>query len=724
MQKRVPGVLEANVNLAAETVFVRFDSAISELPDLAEVVDKAGYRLIIPEDSENIDDAESEARLKDLNYQKRTFLVGLLFTFPLFVLSMSRDFSLLGDWSANIWFSWLLFLLATPVQFYTGSGYYVGGWKSLRNGSANMDVLVALGSSTAYFYSLIILIISPSAGHLYFETSAVIITLIKLGKLLESRAKGQTSNALRKLMNLSPDEAHIIDENGKEHIIPTSRIRQGDLILVRPGERIPVDGIIEQGSSSIDESMFTGESIPVDKNEDNEVFGATLNIQGLLHIRATDVGADSALSRIINLVRKAQGSKAPIQRLADKVSSIFVPAIIVIALITFISWWLLSGNLTQGLIRMVTVLVVACPCALGLATPTAIMAGMGQGALLGILFKDAAVLETASRIKTVIFDKTGTVTEGKPVLTDWIPLDDTDGIRLLTLAASAESGSEHPIARAVVEGAKKYQVEAKIPTEFEAFAGNGIRAVVNGVSIRVGKPEWVAADSIIDIETAKRILELESEGKTTFAVSTSDRIEGLLAVSDQIKSGAKKTIEELNTKHITPILLTGDNTRSANAVANEIGISEVYAGVLPDKKEEIVKKCMDDSDGIVCMVGDGINDAPALARADIGIAIGDGSDIAKETADVTLVGGDISGILRAIQLSRETVRIIRQNLFWAFFYNITLIPVAAGLFFYVAWAPLVIRQFHPALAAAAMAFSSISVVLNSLRLSKVKINTD
>jgi Cu+-exporting ATPase len=439
LNRKVPGVLSANVNFGTETATVEFDPALTDLQTMAKAVQKAGYELVLPAAGLEEQDAEQAARERELRSQKRFFLVGLLFTVPLFVMAMGRDFFLLGAWVHAVWVNWLFFLLATPVQFYTGWGFYTGGWKSVRAGSANMDVLVALGSSAAYFYSVAVLILPGVGQHVYFETSAVIITLIKLGKLLEARAKGHASAAIRKLMDLAPKVAHVEDENGREHDIPADQVQAGQLVLIRPGERIPVDGLVLSGQSAVDESMLTGESIPVDKEEGEVVFGATVNQQGLLKIRATGVGSQTALAQIIRLVRQAQGSKAPIQRLADRVSSVFVPVIIIIAGITLGVWWAVGGEFVPAMIRMVAVLVIACPCALGLATPTAIMVGTGKGAGMGILFKNSEALETAHRLSTVMFDKTGTITKGEPALTDWIPLD-SDGKQALVLAASVAPG--------------------------------------------------------------------------------------------------------------------------------------------------------------------------------------------------------------------------------------------------------------------------------------------
>ncbi|MFC1650710.1 heavy metal translocating P-type ATPase [Candidatus Latescibacterota bacterium] len=717
LNKRVPGVASASVNLAAETATVEFDPSEVTLETMAEAVDKAGYTLVIPrEDSDG--DEEQLAREANVRKERRALLVGVLFTVPLFVMSMARDFSLIGHWAHASWVNWFFLALATPVQFYTGWGFYTGGFKSLRNGSANMDVLVAMGSSTAYFYSLALLFVPSLGVHVFFETSAMIITLIKVGKLLEAVAKGRASKAIRKLMDLAPQIAHLEISSGDsmERDVPVDRIKAGDIIIVRPGESIPVDGEVVHGESTVDESMMTGESIPVDRAPGDKVFGATVNLQGRLKIRATGVGADTALAQIILLVNRAQGSKAPIQRLADRFSAVFVPSIIGIAMLTFVFWWIFGGEFVPAMIRMVAVLVIACPCALGLATPTAVMVGSGKGAGMGVLFRNSEALETTHRLTTLIFDKTGTITLGKPFMTDWIPLG-SDSESDFRLVVSAESGSEHPLSRAIVNGGKKRAVRLAEPETFEAFAGHGIHAEIENHSIRIGSIKWISEGISIDSTVLEKTDRLSEEGKTVIVAQIDERIAGIIGVSDQVKSDAGDVIRGLRSLNIEPVMLTGDNERAASAIASSVGISSVVAGVLPDKKESIIQDYQRDGH-LVGMVGDGINDLPALARADVGIAIGTGTDIAKEASDITLVGGELRGVVRAIRLSFETMRTIKQNLFWALFYNIALIPVAAGVLHGVSQVPGFIRDLHPAMAAGAMAFSSISVVLNSLRLSK------
>jgi len=714
LTRKVPGVVSATVNLASETVNVEYDTAEATLDVLAEAVDRAGYTLVLPREDSVEGDDEQTARKSEIRREQRAFITGIVFTVPLFVLSMARDFSLVGAWAHAPWVNWLFLALATPVQFYTGWGFYTGGFKSIRNGSANMDVLVALGSSTAYFYSTALLFTPVLGSHVYFETSAMIITLIKFGKYLETVAKGRASSAIRKLMDLAPAVAHL-EKNGVEVDVPVGKLRPWDSVVVRPGEHIPVDGVVIYGESAVDESMMTGESIPVDKTEGDTVYGATVNMHGRLKIRAEGVGSETVLAQIIRLVNRAQGSKAPIQRVADRVSAVFVPVIIGIALVTFAVWWIFGGDLVQAMIRMVAVLVIACPCALGLATPTAVMVGSGKGASMGVLFKNSEALETAHKLSAIMFDKTGTITVGKPVLTDWIPLSDTNEDDL-ALIASTESGSEHPISRAIVNGALERGCTLTEPEKFEAVAGHGIQATVSGHTVLIGSAVWIANKTGLG-EIQEKIGHLMNSGKTVMIALIDNRIAGIITVSDELKPDADKAVHALKSMGIEPVMLTGDNEKAARTVAEKIGISHVVAGILPEKKEMVVEDFQRRGE-CVGMVGDGINDSPALARADVGIAIGTGTDIAKETSDITLVGGELIGVARAIKLSRETMRTIKQNLFWAFFYNIILVPVAAGILYGVTWMPGFIRHLHPAMAAGAMAFSSVSVVLNSLRLSK------
>jgi Cu+-exporting ATPase len=721
LKKKVPGVTDASVNFASERASVEYIPTLTSLDEIIAAIENAGYGAIRPDDTLEGEDAEAAARKEEIKDQTRKFLVGLSFTIPLFILSMGRDFGVFGAWSRASWMNWLFLALATPVQFYTGWDYYAGGWKSLKNKSANMDVLVAMGSSVAYVYSLALLLFPFLGHHVYFETSAVIITLIKLGKMLESRTKGRTGGAIRKLMGLRPKTATIM-VNGKEKAISLSQVKVGDKVVVRPGESIPVDGIILEGDSTVDESMLTGEPIPVDKRSGDSVAAGTMNGEGLISFEAQKVGKDTALARIIRMVQEAQGSKAPVQALADKVASVFVPGVIGIAFITFILWWLIGGEFVPAMIRMVAVLVIACPCALGLATPTAIMAGTGKGAEKGILFKNSQALETATKLNAVVLDKTGTITMGKPIVTDVIV---ADGLlksqeELLSLTASAEKGSEHPIGRAIVAEAEKRRIRLLDPREFRASKGLGVRAEVNGTEVHVGKPKWFT-EMGFDLNNLKdEIPRLEDQGKTVMVVAVGKRTAGLISVADSVKSESKEAIESLHRQHLQVVMLTGDNAKTARAIASEVRVDEVFAEVLPEEKSLKIKE-LQEKGRKVGMVGDGINDAPALAQADVGLAIGTGTDVAIESGDVVLVSGSLMGVPRAILLSRATMRTIRQNLFWAFFYNVILIPVAAGVLYPFVFMPHSLRQLHPILAALAMAMSSITVVSNSLRLYREKI---
>jgi Cu+-exporting ATPase len=721
LNKKTAGVVTAAVNFATERVAVKYVPGVLNADDIVAAIEKAGYGAIPPEEGFDEEDAERKARDAEIKDQTRKFAVGVLFALPLFVFSMGRDFGLIGQWSHAPWVNWLFWALATPVQFYTGWDYYQGGLKSLKNKSANMDVLVAMGSSVAYFYSLAVMLLPALGGHVYFETSAVIITLIKLGKMLESRTKGRTGGAIRKLIGLRPKTATIL-ENDTEKEIPLTRVKVGDTVIVRPGERIPVDGLVLDGQSAVDESMLSGEPLPVDKQTGDTVVGGTINGQGLLRFSATRVGKETALAQIIRLVQEAQGSKAPIQALADKVAAVFVPAIIGIALVVFILWWSLSGEFVPAMIRLVAVLVIACPCALGLATPTAIMAGTGKGAEKGILFKSSEALETATRLDTIVLDKTGTITMGKPAVVDIIPLQpgcETEE-DLLQLAASVEKGSEHPLGKSIVNEAKTRQIALLEPQGFKASGGFGVEANLNGESVLVGKPGWFE-ELGSDIGSAgDRIHALQSQGKTVMVVVKNNVLCGLIAVSDTLKPESKEAIQQLHDQHLKVVMLTGDNQQTAQTIADEVNIDDILAEVKPEEKSSKVKDLQQNGER-VGMVGDGINDAPALAQADVGLAIGTGTDVAIETAGVILSSGSLSGVPRAIGLSRATMNTIKQNLFWAFGYNVILIPIAAGILYPFESLPSMLRQLHPILAALAMAFSSISVVTNSLRLYKAKI---
>lgn len=720
--KKLDGIIDASVNFSAERLFVEYLPGAVSVEEIISAVNKAGYGAISPDLMSDEKDYEQKARDAEIKKQTRKFITGLLFTIPLFLLSMARDFQLTGAWSHASWVNWLFFILATPVQFYAGWDYYVGGYKSLKNKGANMDVLVAMGSSVAYFYSVATLLSIIPGTHVYFETSAVIITLIKLGKMLESRTKGKTGKAIRRLMELSPKTATIL-EDGIEKTIPLAHVKEEDIFVVRPGEKIPVDGIVTEGESAVDESMISGEPIPVDKHTDDNVTGGTINTEGLLKIKAIRVGKETVLAQIIRLVQEAQGSKAPVQAVADRVSSIFVPFVLIAALLAFSIWWWIGGSFVPAMIRFVAVLVIACPCALGLATPTAIMAGTGRGAENGILFKNSEALETASKLDIIILDKTGTITTGKPAVIDIAPFEPACKSKneLLQIAASVEKGSEHPVGKAIVNEAKQREITMSEPQKFKTTRGAGVEAYVNDKFTMIGKPDWFKSSGLNIIKAENQISLLQSEGKTVMVVAAENEILGLISVADKVKTESAEAVRQLFALDIEVVMLTGDNKITAEAIASDVGISKVFAEVKPEEKSLKVKE-LQKSNKRAGMVGDGINDAPALAQADVGIAIGTGTDVAIETADIILSGGNLLGVPKAIMLGKATMNTIKQNLFWAFFYNIILIPVAAGVLQPFAFFPNFLRELHPILAAGAMALSSISVVGNSLRLQRTKID--
>lgn len=706
---KLDGVMKANVNLALETATVEFNPAQIERSDIIRKVQDLGYGAVLKEDEKEGEDP----RQKAIEVQKRKFIWAAVLSFPL-LWTMVSHFSFTSFlYVPEIFMNpWVQLAFATPVQFVIGRQFFTGAYKALKNGSANMDVLVALGTSAAYFYSLYLSIKSIGQPHhpdLYFETSAVLITLILLGKLFEAKAKGHSSEAIKKLMGLRAKTA-IVERDGAEIEIPMEEVGIGDIVHVKPGEKIPVDGVVLEGISAVDESMLTGESVPVDKQPGDGVIGATINKNGFLKIEATKVGKDTALAQIIKVVEEAQGSKAPIQRLADKISGIFVPIVVSIAVITFLIWYFAidPGEFARALESAIAVLVIACPCALGLATPTSIMAGSGRAAEYGILFKGGEHLETTHKIDTVVLDKTGTVTNGTPVLTDVISCNIMPEEEFLSFVASGEKQSEHPLAKAIVEGITDKGIPLKEVSEFEAIPGHGIRAVIEGKKVIVGTRRLLSRENIDFGGAEDKMAKLEKMGKTAMLVAIDGQYAGMIVVADTLKETSKEAIRRLKDMGIEVVMITGDNKRTAKAIADEAGIDRVIAEVLPEGKAAEIKK-MQEEGKKVAMVGDGINDAPALAMADIGMAIGTGTDVAMEAADITLIRGDLNSIADAIFMSHQTIKNIKQNLFWAFGYNTVGIPIAAAGF------------LAPWLAGAAMAFSSVSVVLNALRLQRVKL---
>ncbi|SME14524.1 Copper-exporting P-type ATPase A [Bacillus mobilis] len=708
---KLEGVNGATVNFALESATVDFNPDEINVNEMKSAITKLGYKLEVKSDEQN---GSTDHRLQEIERQKKKFIISFILSFPLLWAMVSHfsftSFIYLPDMLMN---PWVQLALATPVQFIIGRQFYVGAYKALRNKSANMDVLVALGTSAAYFYSVYLSIRSiGSSEHmtdLYFETSAVLITLIILGKLFEAKAKGRSSEAIKKLMGLQAKTATVV-RDGTEIKILIEEVVAGDIVYVKPGEKIPVDGEIVEGKSAIDESMLTGESIPVDKTIGDVVIGSTINKNGFLKVKATKVGRDTALAQIIKVVEEAQGSKAPIQRVADQISGIFVPVVVVIAIITFAVWMLFvtPGDFGGALEKMIAVLVIACPCALGLATPTSIMAGSGRSAEYGILFKGGEHLEATHRLDTVILDKTGTVTNGKPVLTDVIVADGFHEEEILRLVGAAEKNSEHPLAEAIVEGIKEKKIDIPSSATFEAIPGFGIESVVEGKQLLIGTRRLMKKFDIDIEEVSKSMEALEREGKTAMLIAINKEYAGIVAVADTVKDTSKAAIARLKKMGLDVVMITGDNTQTAQAIAKQVGIDHVIAEVLPEGKAEEVKKLQAQGKK-VAMVGDGINDAPALATADIGMAIGTGTDVAMEAADITLIRGDLNSIADAIFMSKMTIRNIKQNLFWALAYNGLGIPIAAFGF------------LAPWVAGAAMAFSSVSVVLNALRLQRVKL---
>lgn len=707
--QRVEGVISASVNFAAEKAMIHYNPEVATVARLKKAVADAGYQARVSDASAQ--DSEGEARERESRKLKFLVMFSFFFAIPTFILSFVSPL----ETSAN---NWVLLALATPVQLFVGRIFYIGTYRAFRNRRANMDTLIAMGTSAAYIYSLFV-IASPDTftGHVYFDTAALIISLILLGRYLEARAKGKTSQAIKKLMGLQPKTANIIVD-GREVEVPIEDVEVGNIVAVRPGEKIPVDGIVVEGTSAVDESMLTGESMPNEKSEGDQVTGATINKNGFIKFRATKVGKDTALAQIIRLVEQAQGSKAPIQRLADTVSGVFVPIVIGIAIVTLLAWYFVAGEpFVFAMTAFIAVLVIACPCALGLATPTAIMVGTGKGAQNGILIKSAEALERSHRIKIIVFDKTGTLTKGKPAVTDTVAVNGFSQEEVLRLAAVAEKGSEHPLGQAIVEAANNGDHQLADPEEFKALAGRGVVAKVEGKEVLLGNRALMEENSVDASAFEESIRELESQGKTVMLTAVDRKLAALIAVADTLKESAAPTIKSLHDMGIETVMITGDNRRTAQAMARQVGIDKVLAEVFPEDKAIEVRK-LQDSGKVVAMVGDGINDAPALAQADIGIALGSGTDVAMESADIVLVKDDLRDVVGSIKLSRYTIRKIRQNLFWAFFYNTAGIPIAAGILY-----PALGLLLNPIIAAAAMGFSSISVVSNSLLMNRYQVKS-
>ena len=702
---KMPGIYSANVNLALERGSVEFNEDEFDVQDIIKKIKDVGYDAKAHHEQSEVE--QQSAKERELKDKRMELIISGLLSFPL-LWGMFGHFgydSFVPEFLLN---HVTMFLLATPVQFFIGYQFYQGSYAALKNGSANMDVLVALGTSAAFFYSFYLMLIGSE--DMYFETSAVLITLVLFGKYLEALAKGRTSDAIRKLINLQAKSA-LVERSGKEVEISIKEVIAGDIVIVRPGEKVPVDGKIVQGYSTVDESMITGESIPIDKTVGDTVIGATINKHGFFKFKATKVGRDTALSQIIKAVEEANSTKAPIQRLADIISGYFVPIVVLIAILTFIGYylWLDPYNIERALLNSIAVLVIACPCALGLATPTSIMVGTGKAAEHGILFKGGEHLEKTQKISAIVLDKTGTITKGEPELTNYKAFHSTNEMELLQIVASVEKHSEHPIGKAIVRGVEAKGIEILPVEQFEILPGQGLKAMVNQQTVYVGTRKLIIEKQIlIDYEIDQEVSLLEKEGKTVIFAGKEEKLLGMIAVADTIKHDSKDAILRLKELGIKVVMITGDNLRTANYIAKQVGIDHIRAEVMPEDKAKEVQKLKDQGE-VVAMVGDGINDAPALAIADVGMAIGTGADIAIEAADVTLIGGSLKGVADAITISKRTLRNIKQNLFASLFYNSISIPVAmAGL-------------LAPWIAGAAMAMSSVSVVLNSLRLKKVKL---
>lgn len=716
----IEGVLEVEIDSAAEEVVVDYIPGQIGPRGIARTIRNAGFSPVLDGVGETVSalDVEVDARLREYYDQRRKFFVGLLFTIPLVILTLGRSGELFGTWGYGIWMNIFLWALATPVLFYTGSDYFKRGWSSLRDQTANLDVLVILGTSVAYFYSILVIFFPKTGPHVFFDIAAVIIVLVKLGKLLEARLRGKSGAALMKLKDLAPKKALGLRE-GKEENVSVSEILPGDLLVLYPKSYVPVDGVVVDGEGSVDESTITGESLPVDKKPGDWVLGGTLNNYGRLVFRAEKVGKDTMLAQIIRMVREAQGSRPSVQAQADEVAAIFVPAVFMLAIFVCLVWTF-AGNFPQGMIRMITVLVIACPAALGLAAPTAVMAATGKAVEQGILFKNGQALEDAAFIDTVVFNKTGTLTYGRPELTDTISFDPNfSGQDLLVYAAATETGSNHPLGKALVDKAREFGLAFPAAEDFVSVGGSGVKAVCQGRLVMLGRPGWISEEGVDKGMADDETLRLKKEGKTVLCLAVDGVLKGLFALADTPRPEMPDLIVRLKTMGILPVLVTGDNRESAEAIARHCGIDKVFAQVRPDEKVATVKQ-LQDSGKKVAVVGDGINDAPALAAANLGIVSGPGTDVALETGDVVLTMGKTGQVPTVFALGRASMRVIRKNLFWAMCYNVTLIPIAGGILAPFQDAPELLRHTGPMLGALVMVLGSLSVLWNSLQLHRSK----
>ncbi len=710
------GVFSATVNFPASRVYIEYDAKQIDRLEMIRTIQESGYEVIEPR-NDGIDAIEL-ARIAKEKKQWWLLKVGLIFTVPLFLLSMGRDFGWIGQWAHADWVNYLFCALATPVQSLLGWDYYLRAYRSILKRSTGMDVLVAIGSTTAYFYSIAVMVgplfEADWGHHVYFETSASILTLILVGGIVESRAQSKTNSAIKKLLGIQVKTARV-RRGLLEQEIPLEQVQVGDRLVVKPGERIPVDGVVVTGQSAVDESMITGESMPIEKSKGMRLVGSTINQDGLLIMEARKVGKDTMLAQIIRQVEHAQSTKAPIQRMADQISNVFVPIVLIVAIASFAYWWLMAGDFTQAMLRMIAVLMISCPCAMGLATPLAIMVGMGRGAERGILFKSSDSLQRAGSITDIFFDKTGTLSLGKLQATEVIAAGSQHRSDVLRAAAMVAKGSEHPIAQAIVERATAEGLDLPSSDDFRSHAGQGMEGRWEDRIVRVGNQKWISQFAELDnglLQASERVAALS---KSAVWIAVDQNSVGLVAVADQVKPTAKDAMDQLHRMSLEVSMITGDHATTAAAIGEEVGIKKVHAGALPNDKLRLIQQAQG-KHRCVAMVGDGINDAPALAQADVGIAMGTGTDIAMESADVTLLRGDLRSVPEAIQLSKATVRNIRQNLFWAFGYNVLLIPVAAGVLAGFPFLPLYMRELHPIAAALAMVLSDLVIVLNALRL--------